>query len=192
MCGLCIVVMMLVCLGVCCGVCVVSVCCGCFVWGWMCERCDGVKDGDVECGDDDLGVLCDVGVVLWWWKYVGVFVVLVFVMWVLRDGRGVLLWFGKVFGWVCRDAFAARSCAYETAVRVGLGNLLFFVFMFVVMFMVKESDWMSVCVRFNEGFWLVKGVIWFGLFVVAFAVTLNDYFGLVNVDWFFVVVFLLI
>ena len=148
------------------------------------------KDGDVERGDDDSGAPRDVGDASWRRKYAGAFVALAFATWALRDGRGASSRLGKAFGWACRDALAARSCAHETAVRVGLGNSLFFAFMLVVTFMVKESDRTSARVRFNEGFWLVKGVIWLGLLVAAFAVTLNDYSGLVNVDRFFAAVFL--
>ena len=180
------------CLGACCGACAASACRGCFARGRTRERRDGAKDGDVERGDDDSGAPRDVGDASWRRKYAGAFVALAFATWALRDGRGASSRLGKAFGWACRDALAARSCAHETAVRVGLGNSLFFAFMLVVTFMVKESDRTSARVRFNEGFWLVKGVIWLGLLVAAFAVTLNDYSGLVNVDRFFAAVFLLI
>ena len=125
------------CLGACCGACAASACRGCFARGRTRERRDGAKDGDVERGDDDSGAPRDVGDASWRRKYAGAFVALAFATWALRDGRGASSRLGKAFCWACRDALAARSCAHETAVRVGLGNSLFFALMLVVTFMVK-------------------------------------------------------
>ena len=127
----------------------------------------------------------------WRGKYAVVFVVLAFLTWILRDAASPSD-IGDAFGWGCAKTGATRSCGHELAVRMGLGNALFFGLMLILTAGAIESKRDSLRVRVNEGFWIVKIIVWVGACAGAWALPLDRYDSLVNFDRFFAASFLLI